>query len=331
MKAVTIITVRADRSEEPLPGGWLAPVAVAAFLLAPAAGFAADSGGAGPAGKSPVVAFESIPGSTAKRVILSPKAAERLGIQTSKVGEETIVRKQMVGGLVMPPVESLPEPQPANGGFGGFGKGAPVEQPKPGNGGFNGFGTRAAVSAPKPAQQVVLVQTASQRSPQAEQRPVDGDVWVLVTLSPGEWGRLAKDKPARVLPLTMGEKSGKELLAMPSGRPPVEDTKRSMLTVYYVVPGKDHDLKLKSRMRVELQMSGDGDKQKVVPYSAVYYDAKGIPWVYVNSKPLAFERQRIGVERVVGDLAVLSEGPPVGTPVVTVGASLLYGSEIFGK
>jgi hypothetical protein len=37
------------------------------------------------------------------------------------------------------------------------------------------------------------------------------------------------------------------------------------------------------------------------------------------------------VERVVGDLAVLSDGPPVGTPVVTVGAALLYGTEIFGK
>jgi hypothetical protein len=46
---------------------------------------------------------------------------------------------------------------------------------------------------------------------------------------------------------------------------------------------------------------------------------------------LTFERQRIGIERIVGDLAVLSEGPPVGTPVVTVGAALLYGAEIFKK
>jgi hypothetical protein len=46
---------------------------------------------------------------------------------------------------------------------------------------------------------------------------------------------------------------------------------------------------------------------------------------------LTFERQRIGVERVTGDLAVLSEGPPVGTSVVTVGAALLYGAEIFRK
>jgi hypothetical protein len=104
-----------------------------------------------------------------------------------------------------------------------------------------------------------------------------------------------------------------------------------MLMLYYVVPGKDHSLKRNDRVRVELQVAGSDEKQKVVPYSAVYNDAKGAAWVYVNTKPLTFERQRIGIERVVGDLAVLSEGPSVGTPVVTVGASLLYGAEIFGK
>jgi hypothetical protein len=46
---------------------------------------------------------------------------------------------------------------------------------------------------------------------------------------------------------------------------------------------------------------------------------------------LVFERRRIGVERIMGDLAVLSDGPSVGTEVVMVGAPLLYGTEIFGK
>ena len=84
-------------------------------------------------------------------------------------------------------------------------------------------------------------------------------------------------------------------------------------------------------MRVELPIEGSQASQKVVPYRAVYYDAKGGAWVYVNTKPLMFERQRVTVERVVGDIAVLSEGPPVGTAVVTTGASLLYGTEIFKK
>jgi hypothetical protein len=63
----------------------------------------------------------------------------------------------------------------------------------------------------------------------------------------------------------------------------------------------------------------------------IYYDGKGIPWVYVNPKPLVFQRQRVNVERVADDLAVLSQGPSVGTSVVTVGAAMLWGTEVFGK
>src|SRR5439155_95919 len=127
------------------------------------------------------------------------------------------------------------------------------------------------------------------------------------------------------------EASGSELLARPSGLRPVEDTKRSMLKVYYTVPGKDHGLTPNTRMRVELQLAGDEEVRTVVPYGAVYYDAQGATWVYVNTAPRTFERQKIGIERVIGDLAVLSEGPPVKTAVVTVGAALLYGAEVFGK
>jgi hypothetical protein len=154
---------------------------------------------------------------------------------------------------------------------------------------------------------------------------------VLVTLSPGEWEKLAKDKPARILPLATHEKPDREVLALPSGIPPVEDAKRSMLTVYYSVREKDHGLALDKRVRVELQQSGSDEKRKVVPYGAVYYDATGVTWVYVNTEPLAFERRRVDVERVIREVAVLSDGPPVGTPVVVVGAPLLYGAEIFGK
>jgi hypothetical protein len=152
-----------------------------------------------------------------------------------------------------------------------------------------------------------------------------------VTLSPREWERLAKDKPARLMPLATRDKAAKQVLAEPSGIEPLEDSKRSMLSLYYRVPGKDHGLTLASRMRVELPLAGAEEKQKVVPYGAIFYDSKGVAWVYVNPQPLTYQRQRVAVERVVGDLAVLSEGPPVGTPIVTVGAALLYGTEIFKK
>lgn len=335
-------------------GGFLSMAVVATLSLAPAAAAAA---GSGQAGKNPPVTLENIPGSTVRRVTLTAKAAERLGIETGKVSEEPIVRKQMVGGLTILPMETQPEPKLPGGSFGNYGQVAPASAPKSASsrfgglgriaaapppksagGGFGGFGLAVAAASPPKAASGGFGGFAQATDAPASQpvaapatAPAGGEAWVLVTLSQGEWDRLAKDKPARVLPLATRDKPGDEVLARPSGMPPREDSKRSMLTAYYVLPGNDHGLALNQRMRVELQLSGSDEKHKTVPYAAVYYDAKGIVWVYVNTRPLVFERQRITVERVVGDLAVLSDGPPLGTPVVTVGAALLYGAEIFGK
>ena len=71
----------------------------------------------------------------------------------------------------------------------------------------------------------------------------------------------------------------------------------------------------------------DGAQRMVIPYAAVLYDAQGDTWVYTNPEPLTFVRHRIAVDSIQGDLAILSNGPPLGTSVVTVGAAELYGAE----
>jgi hypothetical protein len=321
------IAVEANRSKGIFHDGIVALAAGVMSVLAPTAGFAADPGASAPAGKSSVVTLEKISGSSVPRITLAAKAAERLGIETGKVGEELAVRRQVVGGLIIPAGDKAPAPRPG-GGFGGFGKtGAPpASTPQADNIGFGGYARVAAATTPQ-----AVVPAAPVEQPATANKPVEGKVWVLVTLSPGEYERLAKDKPARLFPLATRENSGKDLMAQPTGMQPQEDLKRSMLSLYYEVPGKDHGLAINNRMRVELQLMGAEEKQKAVPYSSIYYDAKGNAWVYVNTAPLTFERQRIVVNRVVGDTALLSEGPAVGTPVVTVGAALLYGTEIFKK
>jgi hypothetical protein len=65
----------------------------------------------------------------------------------------------------------------------------------------------------------------------------------------------------------------------------------------------------------------------VVPYDAVYLDAHGDYWVYTNPEPLEFVRAPIEIARESSTEAFLREGPPAGTPIVTVGAPELYGSE----
>ena len=71
----------------------------------------------------------------------------------------------------------------------------------------------------------------------------------------------------------------------------------------------------------------DGTQRLVVPYAAVLYGLQGETWVYANGEPLVFVRQPINVDYIQGDLAVLAQGPAVGTEVVTVGVAELYGAE----
>jgi hypothetical protein len=71
----------------------------------------------------------------------------------------------------------------------------------------------------------------------------------------------------------------------------------------------------------------EGAQRSVVPYGAVLYDAGGATFTYTSPKPRVFVRAPITVVRIDGADAVLSRGPPVGTPVVTVGSQELYGSE----
>jgi hypothetical protein len=73
--------------------------------------------------------------------------------------------------------------------------------------------------------------------------------------------------------------------------------------------------------------SGPGARirQKIVPYSAVIYGLHGETWTYTNPKRLVYIRHRISVDHVNRNIAVLSHGPRVGTPVVTVGVAELFG------
>jgi hypothetical protein len=68
-------------------------------------------------------------------------------------------------------------------------------------------------------------------------------------------------------------------------------------------------------------------QEKVIPYDALIYGANGNTYAYTSPEPLTYVRQEISVDHVVGDSVVLSDGPPAGTEVVTVGAAQVYGTE----
>lgn len=81
------------------------------------------------------------------------------------------------------------------------------------------------------------------------------------------------------------------------------------------------------RVGIETDAVASVGGQVTVPASAVWIDVDGVEWVYTSPEPLTFVREEISVDRYEGDVAVLADGPPSGTPVVTVGVAELIGSE----
>ena len=76
-----------------------------------------------------------------------------------------------------------------------------------------------------------------------------------------------------------------------------------------------------------ISFAGNSVQRNVIPYGAIIYDTKGQTWTFTNPQPLVFVRHSITVERISGDKVILTEGPPAGTAVVTVGSAELMGAE----
>jgi dipeptidase len=65
-----------------------------------------------------------------------------------------------------------------------------------------------------------------------------------------------------------------------------------------------------------------------VPYSALLYDTKGDTWVFEVVAERSYLRKKVAVEVVDAETVVMTSGPAVGTTVVTVGAAVVYGTEL---
>jgi hypothetical protein len=77
----------------------------------------------------------------------------------------------------------------------------------------------------------------------------------------------------------------------------------------------------------ERMMPRSATVRTVVPYSALLYDPEGRTWIYTGDEPRTFVRQEVVVDYIDEGVAVLTEGPAVGTVVASVGVAELYGTE----
>jgi hypothetical protein len=69
-------------------------------------------------------------------------------------------------------------------------------------------------------------------------------------------------------------------------------------------------------------------RRTVVPYGAILYDATGQTWVYASPKAGTFVRQRVSVDVIDGNRAILAARAAAGLRVVTVGVQELWGAEL---
>lgn len=254
--------------------------------------------------------LEPIEGSDFKRVILTEKAAERLDIQTVAVRSELATRVRRVGGQVMAlPTQSAAALVPT-----------PEEAP--------GSRDSASAGVATPAANTAVEAQAADLS----------RIRVRVDLSQSELNQVDRGAPARVLPLADDEEDNDSeeagLDAEPDELGGIDDEEEAegpggSVPLYYSVanPPSGNALVPGQPVFVKLTLTGDGTERKIVPFAALLYGVHGETWVYTNPEPLVFVRAPVTVDYIEDDLAFLSEGPPAGTEVVTVGGSLLYGAE----
>lgn len=149
-------------------------------------------------------------------------------------------------------------------------------------------------------------------------------VWVRVPLSAGDLDTIDRSQPATILPLAKTADT-KGVGAKLDDSPAAANGAAEAL--FYAVEGTDHGLIPGNRVRVELVLAGSGMQRTVIPYSSVIYDLHGETWVYTNPAPLTFVRERVEVDYIDGDNAILAGGPNAGTQIVSVGVAELYGTE----
>jgi hypothetical protein len=83
-----------------------------------------------------------------------------------------------------------------------------------------------------------------------------------------------------------------------------------------------------ARIGLELASAQRNGEYITIPYAALIYDDDGEAWVFEADAELTFIRTGVVVDRVEGDVAWLSEGLSHADPVVTAGATELYGAEL---
>ena len=159
-----------------------------------------------------------------------------------------------------------------------------------------------------------------------------GSFAVRVRLSVSEYEAVDATQPVSVLPgKVSAAPQTRTVTAQPVPAAPVSLVAGPAAAIVTVpvdwsLQGTDHGFTGADKVMVEVSLKGSG-MRRVIPYSALVYEINGDTWVYTSPEPRVFVRGKVVVDYIDGDRAMLREGPPAGTQIVSVGATELYGAE----
>ncbi|GAB3242753.1 efflux RND transporter periplasmic adaptor subunit [Hymenobacter seoulensis] len=176
-------------------------------------------------------------------------------------------------------------------------------------------------------------------------------VWVRVPLFVGDLRRLGKEQSVTVRPLNGGADRQARAVEAPllsasggTGTAAASTASTGTADVFYELDNTDEAFRPGERVAVDVTLgnaaggatngaagAAASTPALTIPAAALLYDASGGQWVYVRTKPLQYTRQRVEVQRAVGDQIVISRGVKAGAQVVTDGAAELFGTEFGGS
>jgi hypothetical protein len=265
----------------------------AALLIAGTFGVGVQAADTKSASKEHPAEVAEIPGSALKLLTLTQQAVDRLGLVITPVREESVARKQIIAGEIVPAEDAKQLGLPAT--------------PQPDFGRTRHWLVASAA---------LKVSTGSPID-MASFEPADGRA-ALVRVRQQEAAQAAGssfDKAVVIMART-ATSGFRKLRGYPVPVPGSPD-------VYYVVASDD----FAPKQPALVQILSNVESRLVVPFGAILYDEHGGAWVYTSPETRVFVRYPVSVDYVSGETAFLTEGPPDGTEVVAVGASLLLGTE----
>lgn len=155
-------------------------------------------------------------------------------------------------------------------------------------------------------------------------------IWIRVPVYVDLLSKVQRDRAVGLVSLDGSAMSSKPQLGKPITAPPTADAAISSADLYYEVDNRELRLMPGQRIGVDITMTSV-TQALIIPAAAILYDIYGGTWVYVQASHseagIKFVRKRVLLEWVDGDQAVISQGPPVGSLVVTDGAAELFGTE----